>query len=108
MLYRVLRALDTGHLPGDVVNGDRFRATSIPILIGVQAIAPVSAPPLDTFPGWKLRAERFTEAGYDAIGILETDDVTLAEAIGSNARSIQKWRAELEGYLGLDVEMMIR
>lgn len=108
MLYRVLRALDTGHLPGDVVSGDKFKDTSLPILVRVGALSPVSAPPLDTFPGWKLRAERFTEAGYDAIGILKTDDETLAEAIGSNIQSIQRWRAELEGYLGLDAEMMIK
>ncbi len=110
MIYRVLGRLAVGPQKnryieaGSVVNEDRFGSRIRGILIAKGLLSPVSAPPLDAFPGWKLRAVRFTEAGYDAIGILSTGDAVLAKAIGSNMRSIQKWKDELREFLGLGDE----
>ncbi|GAF75276.1 unnamed protein product [marine sediment metagenome] len=110
MIYRVLGRLAVGSQKnryieaGSVVNEDRFSSRIRNILIAKGLLSPVSAPPLDAFPGWKLRAVRFTEAGYDAIGILATDDATLVKALGSNVRSIQKWKGELREFLGLGDE----
>jgi hypothetical protein len=110
MIYRVLRRLAVGPdknryiEAGSVVNEDRFGPRIRGILIGKGILSPVSAPPLDAFPGWKLRAERFMKAGYDAIDILATEDAALAKAIGSNVRSIQKWKGELMEFLGLGDE----
>lgn len=110
MIYRVLGRLAMGPNKnryieaGSVVNEDRFGSRIRGILIAKGLLSPVSAPPLDAFPSWKLRAARFAEAGYDAIGILATGDAALAKAIGSNVRSIQKWKGELMEFLGLGDE----
>lgn len=103
MIYRVLKALDTGHKPGDVVPGDLFYSDQIrQILMNKKAIAPVSAPPMEELPGWSLRAERFGRVNIDTIKFLEMDDQSLAEAIGSKPRVVAKWREELKGWLGID------
>jgi hypothetical protein len=52
-------------------------------------------------PGWQLRAQRFDEAGYNAITLLEGDDETIAEATGYQPRSIAKWKRELKDFMML-------
>jgi len=110
MIYRVIQRLVTGKNqniyiePGSTVKADRFKPGVIQKLVKVGAVAPVSAPPLHVFQGWKLRSKRFEAAGYDAIKFLETDDETIAEATGYQARSIAKWRKELEELLLLSGE----
>lgn len=107
MIYRVLKRLAVGPSrnrriePGSVICGNRFSAEAIDILLRKGSLSPVSAPPLDAFYGWKLRAARFAEAGYGTMSVLETDDAVLAKAIGSNVRYIKKWKAELREFLGL-------
>jgi len=105
MIYRVIQRLATGQglntyiEPGSTVRANRFKPGVIQKLVKVGAVAPVAAPPLHIFHGWKLRAERFEKAGYDAIRFLETDDETVAQATGYHVKSIAKWRKELEELL---------
>jgi len=107
MLYRVLKNLSAGSnrntliLAGGTISGNRFGEKTTAILVAKGALSPVSAPPLDALPGWKLRAKKFEEAGYDAIMILETDDESLAYNTGYSPKSIKKWKVELRGFLGL-------
>lgn len=103
MIYRVLRRLDTGHRPGDVILGSLFYSDQIrQILVNKKAITPVSAPPMEELPGWKLRAERFGKVDIDIIKFLEMDDQSLAKAIESKPHVIAKWREELKGWLGIE------
>jgi len=110
MIYRVMQRLATGPNrnvyvePGSPIRADRFPTRTMQILLKKQAIAPISAPPLDALRGWKLRAKRFTAAGYDAFKFLEADDRTVADATGYNVKSIAKWRKELEELLLLGGE----
>jgi hypothetical protein len=107
MLYRVLRNLSAGSnrntliLAGGTISGNRFGKKTTAILVAKGALSPVSAPPLEALPGWKLRAKKFNEAGYDAILILETDDESLAFATDYKPQSIKKWKKELMDYLQL-------
>jgi hypothetical protein len=94
-------SLNSRIVAGSTVPGSRFGDKMAAILVARGAISPVSAPPLESFPGWKLRAKKFDEAGYDAISILETDDESLAFATGYQVKSIKKWKIELEDFLGL-------
>lgn len=101
MVYRVLRRLDTGHEPGALVSGKQFSKKTIKILVQREAIAPVSAPPLEVLPGWTLRAERFGKVGIDAIAFLEMTDQAVSKATGANVKAIKKWRQDLKRHLGI-------
>ena len=105
MIYRVLAKLSVGAKLGDyideggMVSDSDFTPRVIAILIERGALLPVAPPPLSVLPGWKLRAKRFGEAGYDAIGILETDTETVALETDYTERSIEKWKRELRGFM---------
>lgn len=105
MIYRVLKRLSVGaNLGGYIEAGgmvsDRdFSHRVVAILVDRRALSPVSPPPLEVLPGWKLRAKRFSEAGYDAINILEADTVTVALETGYAERSIEKWKKELRAFM---------
>jgi hypothetical protein len=107
MIYRVIRRLATGKdlstyiEIGSTIKGTRFKPEVTTRLCQVGALAPVSAPPLEILPGWKLRSKRFNDAGYDAITALEATDEDLAAATGYHVRSIRKWKKELESFLGI-------
>jgi hypothetical protein len=105
MIYRVLQRLSVGRSlagylePGSTVSSERLGYRVAQILEAKGAISPISAPPLDVLPGWKLRAERFAEHGYDALALLEGDDEMIANDTSYNVKSIARWKQELRDYL---------
>ncbi|UCC74288.1 MAG: hypothetical protein JSV86_06955 [Gemmatimonadota bacterium] len=102
-LYRVLRPLSTGHEPGDIVDGKRFKA-ALAALVKARALAEVKPPPLSELPGWTTRAEKLADAGVvTAVDFLEADDGLLKEILNhKTTRSINKMRDELRGWLVVD------
>lgn len=101
-LYRVLKPLSTGHGPGELVDGARFK--QLDTLVEVNALAPVSYPPLSVLPGWETRAEKLAEAGIVTIqDFLDAGDQTLKEIFNhKTTRAIGKWRGELRKWLVVD------
>lgn len=104
MIYRVIKRLSvgkrTGYVePGGMVTDDSLGIRVTTILVGRGAISPISAPPLDALPGWKLRAKKFEAAGYDAVNLLECDSELIARETGYQEKSIKKWQKELMEFL---------
>ena len=101
-LYRALKRLDTGHKPGQLVDGGRFK--HLDKLVAAKALAEVASPPLSEVPGWTTRAEQLKPHGVVTIAdFLEADDGTLKEAFNhKTTRSITRWREELKGWLVVD------
>jgi hypothetical protein len=98
-LYRVLKSLDTGHVPGDLVEGDRFK--HLATLVEMGALSEVASPPLFELPGWTTRAEALEVYGIVTINdFLEADDETLKEAFNyKTTRVISKWREEVKEWV---------
>jgi len=107
MIYRVIQRLSVGKglsgyaEPGETVSDADLGYGIVAILVKKGAISPVSAPPLAALPGWKLRAKRFTEAGYDAIALLECETELIARETGYKEQSIKKWKKELRDFMGV-------
>ena len=105
MIYRVLARLSVGAIlggyleAGGMVSNRDFSPHVVAILVDRGALSPVAPPPLEVLPGWKLRAERFEKAGYDAISILEGDTPLIAQETGYAERSIEKWKKELRQFM---------
>lgn len=108
MMFRVLQDLSTGHGRGSLVCGSRFNKRVRDALIKAEAIAPISAPPLDALTGWTLRAERLGAVGIDAMRFLELDDSAIAQEIGVDKRAVGKWREELHGWLGVNIKQKLK
>ena len=68
LLYRVLKHLDTGHKPGDILDGRQF--TALGKLVTAGALAKARTPPLTELPGWTTRAEKLRR-----IGIVTVEDL---------------------------------
>jgi hypothetical protein len=107
MIYRVIKRLSvgkrTGYIePGGMVTDDSLGIRVATILVEKGAISPISAPPLDALPGWKLRAKKFEAAGYDAINLLECDAELIARETGYQEKSIEKWKRELMKFLEVE------
>ena len=68
IVYRVLKQLDTGHMPGDILDGRMFMALGK--LVAVDALAKAKTPPLTELPGWATRAEKLQR-----IGIVTVEDL---------------------------------
>lgn len=64
-LFRVLKRLDTGHVPGDIVEGGLFKRADL--LVGANALARVKGPPLTELPGWQARAEKLRRVGIETV-----------------------------------------
>lgn len=110
MIYRVIQRLSvggkTGYVePGGTVSDEGLGHRVVAILIKKGAISPVKPPPLDILPGWKLRAKRFKEAGYNAITLLECDAALIAKKTGYKEQSIERWKKELMGFMEVKMEV---
>jgi hypothetical protein len=97
-IYRVLRGLSTGHIPGQVVRGKRFKTQDIiDALIGANAIAEISCPPLDKLPGWKLKSGKLKKLGIITVNdFLIADIEHVARELGYKQRTIKRWHKEIE------------
>lgn len=102
MLYRVLRPLSTGHEPGQLVDGERFK--KLDALIEVNALAPVSFPPLSELPGWKTRAKKLAAENVVTVqDFLDAEEGTLKRIFGhKTTRVISKWKKEVKDWLVVD------
>jgi len=104
MLYRILRNLSTGPRRGDIVDERHFKnAEIIDILIGVNAIAPVSGPPLTELPGWERRAQILAEHGIEnTMTFIETDNAALMGIFNyKREATIEKMKEEVRKGLGI-------
>lgn len=69
-------------------------------LIQVGAVSRISAPPLAQLPGWKLRAGKLAALDIHTFDdFLEADPDTVAEGVGVQRRTVDKWRAELKDWV---------
>jgi hypothetical protein len=100
-LYRVLRALTTGHVPDDVVDGSRFSPRVLEALLRVRALAEVRPPPLSQLPGWGERAAKLRTIGVvTARDLLEADDDEVRRLFNYKRTStVVKWKKQAEEWL---------
>jgi hypothetical protein len=115
MLYRIHNDLLVNADKGEFIRGcegcvsclDGIGKDKIAILLKVQAISLVQAPPLSVFPGWKTRAERLTQASIDTVRFLEMEakDIvkTATDATMKDWRVdlVEEWQEEVKARLGI-------
>jgi hypothetical protein len=103
-VYRVLKRLDRGSkgvLECGILIIDRdWPSNYIDRLVEVQAIAPVSAPPLNVLPGVGERDEALTSVGIETIDqLLEASDEGLMRALDIDAIQLAQLRADVVRWL---------
>jgi hypothetical protein len=106
MLYRVIKPLSTGHVPGELVREADFKEGIIAVLMQVGAIAVAKTPPLWTLPGWEKRAERLEGGGIETVAdLLNATDEDIAAALGrKTTRGIAEWKNEARNYITVPAE----
>ena len=99
ILYRVLKRLDTGHTPGDILDGNIF--TALARLVAVGALAKAKAPPLTELPGWQTRAEKLRRVGIETVeDLLGMDPQRGTKLFGHKRDStFIKWIEEAKSWL---------
>lgn len=104
MIYRVLKLLSTGHEPGQLVDGERFKPNVLAALLRVQAVSEVRGPPLTQLPGWLRRAERLEAVGIETVtDFLKADPDRLKRIFGHKKLStITRWRNEARRWITVD------
>jgi len=99
ILYRVLKRLDTGHVPGDVLDGRMFKALGK--LVAVGALAKARTPPLTELPGWSMRAEKLRGIGIVTVEDLLSMDPQRGTELFNHKRdsTFIKWIEEAKSWL---------
>lgn len=97
--YRVLKRLDTGHMPGDIIDGNRFRRLDVLVLKG--ALAKAMTPPLTELPGWATRAEKLATIGVITVEDLLSMNPQKGTGLFGHKRAstFVKWVEEAKGWL---------
>lgn len=104
-MYRVLRKLDIGKgrilHPGTFSRLEWLEQAGLDRLKMRGAISEVRPPPLEALPGWGRRAKKVHEvAGVEnAEQFLGVDELALAEQMGVQIETIQRWKTEVQGWL---------
>ena len=100
-VYKILKALSTGHVPGQIVRGNTFKNQGIiNALVENRAIAEIAGPPLSELPGWVTRSEKLAK-----LGILNVNDFlaasprSIADEFNYKITTIEKWRSEVEAWM---------
>ena len=121
MLYRIHSRLVVNAKQGLCIDGGEgvthtlgmVGKDKIAVLLRTGAISLVQAPPLDTFEGWAGRARKLGDLGIDTVAFvtLPAQDVAYAirASVGSTEKSkvdqlalaVERWQAEIKGYLGI-------
>jgi hypothetical protein len=98
-VYRVLKALDTGHVPGDILDGRMFKA--LDKLVAAGALIKARTPPLAELPGWTARAETLREIGVVTVDdLLDLDPQRGTELFNHKRNStFIRWIDEAKGWL---------
>jgi len=101
-VYRVLKRLDTGHRPGDLVDGSQF--SRLDVLVRKGALALAKSPPLVELPGWTARAEKLATIGVETVqDFLDADPQTLSELFNhKRGTTVSKWKDEARGWLRVE------
>lgn len=116
MLYRIHDRLLVNSKRGIVIEGgegrvhclDGISKATIGILLSQGNISIVSAPPLNTFWGWELRAKRLEEARIDTLKFLIMSVEQVIKAMHSDEVEdwqpdlVDEWQEEIKSYLGID------
>jgi len=99
ILYRVLKHLDTGHAPGDILDGRMF--TALDKLVAAGARIKARTPPLAELPGWTARAERLREIGVVTVDDLLDMNPQRGTELFNHKRdsTFIKWVKEAKGWL---------
>lgn len=99
ILYRVLKQLDTGHMPGDILDGRMFNALAK--LVAMGALAKAKTPPLTELPGWSMRAGKLRRVGIvtveDLLGMGPQQGTELFNH--KRASTFIKWMEEAKSWL---------
>ena len=105
ILYRILKPLSTGEIPGDIVRGTRFKPHIAKALLDNTAIAEVHGPPLNEIPGWKVRSEKLERINVcTAIDFLNVDnDVVMKLFAHRSSTTVKKWKAEVKDWLVVEI-----
>jgi len=98
-LYRVLKKLDTGHMPGDVLDGRRFKALGK--LVAANVLVKARTPPLTELPGWATRAHRLRGIGIKTVEDLLDMDPQRGTKLFGHKRDLTfiKWVQEARSWL---------
>lgn len=97
--YRVLKRLDTGHGPGDILDGNMFH--SLGKLVAAGALAKARTPPLTELPGWAVRAEKLRTVGVVTVTDLLSMDPQKGTELFDHKRAstFTKWQEEAQNWL---------
>lgn len=97
--YRVLKHLDTGHVPGDVLDGRMFNALGK--LVAAGALVKAKTPPLTELPGWATRAGKLRGVGIVTIEDLLDMDPQEGTRLFKHKRASTfiKWVEEAKSWL---------
>ena len=97
--YRVLKHLDTGHVPGDVLDGRMFNALAK--LVAVGALVKARTPPLTELPGWSIRAGKLRGIGIVTVEDLLAMDPQRGTELFNHKRTSTfiKWQEEAKSWL---------
>ena len=127
MLYRIHQKLLVNASDGLMVGGSpncvhslgMLGQDKIDLLIKLELISPVQAPPLSVFTGWSGRARKLDELGIDTVGFIQMDARDVAYSIRASVRkegedqetfnrkvdklalAVQRWQGEVCEYLGI-------
>jgi len=96
-LYRVLKALTTGHQVGDIVDGARFRY--LDALVKCGALVSVNPPPLALVPGWSERRELLPPDAQTVEAMIAAPAAEIAVACGVDAPTAELWQSEALEFL---------
>ena len=107
MLYRVVQ--DLMRKDGSVVKTNELtRLQWLPerarnMLLKRDAVALVSAPPLEIIPGWATAAKRLAEHGiYDIVDFLDADDEALSRTLRLDVDEVLRKKDRLMQWLRAD------
>ena len=103
-VYRALMKLDRGSKGviqrGQIIVDRGWKETYIDRLIEVGAVAPISAPPISTLPGWGDSDEVLAGIGVTtADQLLEANDEAIMSALEIDRPQLAKMRADVMGWL---------
>jgi len=67
------------------------------------SISKVSAPPLAVLPGWVLRSQKLLKVDIEYVDqFIESDPAEIADKIGVQPQTIEKWQNEVTEWLTAD------
>jgi hypothetical protein len=96
-MYRVMDALDTGHVEGDVVLDDWRSSEIMEILERKGRIKRIESPPLCVLPGWQTRHQILASIGVETVDdfLMAKKGKVIAALNHKTDRAYRRYRREL-------------